>query len=150
MQTKKSASPLSLASVTLTILAVLSLVTTMTPSAKVPFHSPTATYSGYLSISYTGVYHAVGAEPLCSDIFPPCLVPSEVVFYLTTDNATEIRLVFYCGADYCRSAHQLPFTDGAKICAEGTLLTPSKWPTSEYRPTLRFIADLYVFNYTTV
>jgi hypothetical protein len=149
-QTKRqSASPLSFASITITLLAILSLVTTIAPVPKISFHSPTATYSAYLSVSYTGVYHHVDAQPLCSEVFPPCLVPSEPVFYLTAENATNIQLVFYCGPDYCWSAQQLPFSDGTRIHVEGTLLTPSRWPASEYRPTLQFIADLYVFNYTT-
>jgi hypothetical protein len=148
-QTKRqSASPLTFASITITLLAILSLVTTITPGPKIPFHSPTATYSAYLSVNYTGIYHYVYEQPLCGDVFPPCLAPSEEVFYLTTENATNIQLVFYCGADYCWSAQQLSFGEGAKIYVEGTLLVPSRWPTGKYQPALQFIADLYVFNYT--
>lgn len=142
-------SPLSFASVTITIITILSLFTIVMPSnSSISFHSPTATYSGYLSVSYTGIYHYEDAQPLCGQAFPPCLVPNEVVFYLATENATTIRLVFYCAADYCWDAHQLPFSDGARIYVQGTMLVPSRWPTSEYQPALQFIADLYVFNYT--
>jgi hypothetical protein len=146
----KKASPLSFASVALAIVAILSLFSAMAANNNptVSFRSPTATHSGYLAVNYTGVYHYVEAQPLCAQSFPPCLVPSsEVVFYLTTENAT-IRLVFYCGIGYCYSAQQLPFKEGDKIRVEGTLLQPSDWPTNKYQPTLRFFADLYVFNYT--
>ena len=147
---KKSASPLSFASITVTIIAVLSLLTTTTvANSRISFHSPTATYSGFLSVRYTGVYHYVDAQPVCESS-PLCLVPSEIVFYLATENATIIRLVFFCGAGVCLSAEQLPFSDGMKINVQGTLIVPSSWQSSEYQPTLRFIADLYVFNYTTV
>jgi len=87
----------------------------------------------------------VDAQPLCAQTFPPCF-GSEVVFYLTTENAT-IQLVFYCGAGYCYSAQQLPFHDGDRIYVKGTLLLPSDWPTNKYQPALRFFGDLYVFNY---
>jgi hypothetical protein len=148
---RNKASPLSFASVVLTIVAILSLFSIW--AANIPtvsFRSPTATHTGYFAVNYTGVYHYVDAQPLCAQSFPPCLAPSsEVVFYLTTENAT-IRLVFYCGVGYCWSAQQLPFKEGDEIHVEGTLIRPSDWPTNEYQPTLpRFFGDLYVFNYTT-
>ncbi len=137
----------SLVSLILAITAALGLVSAvLNGTPTVPFHSPTATHTGYFSVSYTGVYHYAIAQPLCSQNFPPCWAPGEVVWYLTTENAT-IRLIFYCGLDYCSSAQQLPFHDEAKIYVKGTLLQPSEWPTSEYQPTLQFIGDLYVFKY---
>lgn len=130
----------------LAITAVFAVLNVVSPPTR-PFHSPTATHTGYFSVSYTGVYHYVIAQPLCGKSFPPCWVPSEIVFYLTTENAT-IRLLFYCGQDYCSSSQQLPFHDGEGIYVKGTLLQPSDWPTSKYQPALEFIGDLYVFNYT--
>jgi hypothetical protein len=148
---RKNASPLSFASVTITLIAVLSLFSAAMPNnPRVSFHSPTATYSGYLSVSFTGAYHFVEAQPLCSEVFPPCLVPSEAVYYLRTENGTAIQLVFYCGDNYCNLVQQIPFGEGEKIYAEGTLLVPSKWPSNQYYPALYFVADLYVFNYTAV
>lgn len=141
----------SLVSLILVMTAALGLVSVVLNAentSTVSFHSPTATHTGYFSVSYTGVYHYVTAEPLCSMSFPPCWVPSEVVFYLTTENET-VRLVFYCGLDYCYSAQQLPFHDGDRIYVKGTLIQPSDWPTNKYQPTLQFIADLYVFKYTS-
>jgi hypothetical protein len=75
----------------------------------------------------------------------------EVVFYLET-NTTVIRLIFYCGVapDFCVRADQLPFSDGSLIYVKGTLIEPSKWPTSQFEPTLTFSADLYIFNYTAI
>ncbi|MGD0175551.1 MAG: hypothetical protein ABSC50_01855 [Candidatus Bathyarchaeia archaeon] len=138
----------SLVSLILLITAGLGAVSAVLNAGNTPtaFHSPTATYTGYFSASYTGVYHYVEAQPLCSKNFPPCWVPSEVVFYLTTENTT-VRLVFYCGLDYCSSAQQLPFHDGDRIYVKGTLIQPSEWPTSKYQPTLQFNSDLYVFKY---
>lgn len=149
VKVRRKSSILSVASVSITIVAILSLFSAMSANGPTTFRSPTATHSGYFSVSYTGVYHYVDAQPLCAQNFPPCLAPtSEAVFYLTTENAT-IRLVFYCGLDYCSNAQQLPFKDGAEIHVKGTLIRPSDWPTNQYQPTLRFFADLYVFNYTT-
>jgi len=151
----RKASPLSFASITITLVAILSLfsvITNIPNSSAVSFRSPTLTQTGYLSVGYTGIYHYVDAQPLCAQSFSPCLVPSsEVVFYLTTENAT-IQLIFYCAAGYCYSAQQIPFKDGDRIYVKGTLLQPSDWPTNRYQPTLRFFGDLYVFNglnYTT-
>jgi hypothetical protein len=147
MSTKK-ASLLTFTSIIIAFVAIVSLFSAIyTANFRVPSESPTATYSGYLSSSYIGTYHYLDEQPTCAQSFPPCLVPSEVIFYLTTQNGTLIHLYFYCGADYCRDAQQLPLTDGAKIHVEGTLLVPSSWPTSEYNPPLRFTADLFVFSY---
>ena len=115
------------------------------------FTSPTITYSGYLGISYNGTYHYVSAEPLCNKAFPPCFQKGEVVFYLDTDHET-IRLVLYCGkvADFCRRAEEVPLRDESCIFVKGTLLIPSKWPTSQFEPSLQFDGDLYVFQYSTI
>lgn len=140
----------SLVSLMLAITAALGLLSAVLYSVNpptVPFHSPTATHTGYFSVSYTGVYHYVTVQPLCSQSWPQCWVPSETVFYLTSENAT-VRLVFYCGQDFCSSAQQLPFHEGDRVYMKGTLLQPSEWPTSNYHPALQFIGDLYVFNYT--
>ena len=151
--TNRKASRLSFASITITLVALVSLFSVIAPnSSAVSFRSPTATHTEYLSVGYTGVYHYVDAQPLCAETFPPCFVGSEDVFYLTTGNGT-IQLVFYCGVglpqmlSYCYTAQQLPFHDGDRIYVKGTLLQPSEWPTNEYQPTLRFFGDLYVFNY---
>jgi hypothetical protein len=138
----------SLVSIVIMIVVVVSLFSAWIPSYRISFQSPTATHTGYVGMSYTGVYHYVNAQPLCAQSFPPCLVGGEAVFYLSTPNAT-IRLVFYCGAGYCWNAQQLPFKDGDEIHVEGTLLRPSDWPTSKYQPTLQFFGDMYVFNYTS-
>jgi hypothetical protein len=115
-------------------------------------HSPTATYSGYFSINYVGVYHYVQATPICRTAFPPCLAPDEVVFFLNAKNGT-IRLVFYCGGivkDYCESPSQLSVSDGACLHVKGTLIVPSKWPSSQFSPRMQFDGDLYVFENQTL
>lgn len=146
-RTVRQPSVRTLVSLILVITAVSGLVSAvLNATSTVSFHSPTATHTGYFSVSYTGVYHYVNAEPLCSMSFPPCWTPSEVVFYLTTENET-VRLVFYCGLDYCYGAQQLPFHNGDRIYVKGTLIQPSDWPTNKYHPALQFIADLYVFKY---
>ena len=132
----------------LAITTALGLVSAVLNESTIPSQSPTATHTGYVGVSYTGVYHYVTAQPLCSHNFFPCWTPSETVFYLTTENET-VRLIFYCGLDYCYSAQQLPFHDGDRIYVKGTLLQPSDWPTNKYQPPLQFIGDLYVFNNAT-
>jgi hypothetical protein len=115
-------------------------------------HSPTATYQGYFSISYRGVYHYLDAEPICRTNLPPCLVSSEAVFYMNTENGT-IRLVFYCGKivqDYCTNASQLPFGNGTCLHVKGTLLKPSRWPSNQFSPFIHFEGDLYVFTYEII
>ncbi len=147
---RRKCSSLSLPTIILAMIVAVALAAAVlndTSYPTVPFHSPTATHTGYFSVSYTGVYHYVIAQPLCSKNFPPCWLPKESVFYLTTPNAT-IRLLFYCGSDYCSSAQQLPFDDGTEIYVKGTLIQPTEWPTSKYQPTLQFDGDLYVFKYT--
>jgi hypothetical protein len=111
-------------------------------------HSPTATYSGYFSIEYVGVYHYVQAMPVCRAAFPPCIATSEFLFYMNAKNGT-IRLVFYCGhvaKYYCESPSQLQFSNGTCLHVKGTLLRPSKWPSDQYSPTMSFDGDLYVFE----
>ena len=99
--------------------------------------------------SFQGRYHYLTAVPKCRHNLFGCAAPDEVVFYLETDT-TVIRLIFYCGIviDFCVRADQLPFRDGATIYVKGTLITPSKWPTDQYEPTMHFSGDLYVFEYT--
>jgi hypothetical protein len=139
----------SLVSLLLMTTAVLALLfAVLNANPNVPFHTPTATHTGYFSVSYTGVYHYVETEPLCSKNFPPCWVPNEVVFYLTTENET-VRLIFYCSVGFCYSAQELPFHDGDRIFVKGTLIQPSDWPSNKYQPTLEFVGDLYVFKYAT-
>lgn len=136
-----------LVSLILAITAALGLVSAILIAFPTPPQSPTATHTGYVAVGYTGVYHYVIAQPLCNHNFPPCLAPGETVFYLVTGNEA-VRLFFYCGLDFCYSAQQLPFRDGDKVSVKGTLLEPSDWETSKYQPTLQFIGDLYVLNYT--
>jgi hypothetical protein len=115
-------------------------------------HSPTATYSGYFSINYVGVYHYVQAVPVCRNAFPPCLSSDEALFYLNAKNGM-IRLIFYCGGPvkyYCDSPSQLPFSDGACLHVKGTFLEPSKWPSDQYSPLMHFEGDLYVFENETL
>ena len=145
---EKKAQLLSVAFISIMIVTVVSLLSVSIPNTPVPFQSPTATHTGYVGVGYTGVYHYVTAQPVCAQTFPPCLVGNEVVWYLSTPNAT-IRLIFYCAVGYCWNAQQLPFKDGDEIHVRGTLLCPSDWPTDKYQPTLRFFGDLYVFNYTS-
>ena len=109
-------------------------------------HSPTATYSGYLAKAFFGTYQYLTAVPACQTGFIPCLSDDETVFYLVTEQGT-LRLVFYCGLDYCSSPNQIPFAAGAQLQVKGTLLVPSAWPGSRFLPTLNFIGDLYVFSY---
>lgn len=119
------------------------------PGSQSSTHSPTETYQGYLAVSYQGTYHYVVAVPLCNVLICPA---SETVFYLNTSKGT-IRLIFYCGRfsiDYCYSASQLPFGDGACLYVKGTLLEPSKWPSDRFSPSLHFQGDLYVFENATL
>jgi hypothetical protein len=120
-------------------------------SGGVYMHSATATYSGHFSINYVGVYHYVGAVPVCRTAFPPCLASDEALFYMNAKNGT-IRLVFYCGIVkyYCESPSQLPFKDGACIHVKGTLLQPSKWPSDQFSPPIHFVGDMYVFENETL
>ena len=108
--------------------------------------SPTATYSGYLSKAYSGTYHYLTAVPACRTDFIPCFSDEETVFYLVTEQGI-VRLIFYCGLDYCSNPNQIPFAAGAQLQVKGTLLVPSSWPGSRFLPNLNFIGDLYVFSY---
>jgi len=144
---KNSRLGVAFASVIVATVALLGVLSASLPNPPLTFQSPTATHTGIVGASYTGVYHYVNAQPLCALTFPPCLVGSEVVWYLTTPNET-IRLIFYCGVGYCWNAQQISFKDGDMIHVEGTLLRPSDWPTNRYQPPLQFFGDLYVFNYT--
>jgi hypothetical protein len=115
-------------------------------------HSPTASYSGYFSINYVGVYHNVQATPVCRTVFPPCLTRSEVVFLLNAKNGT-IRLIFYCGGPvkyYCENPSQLSVSDGECLHVKGTLIEPSEWPGNEFSPRMQFDGDLYVFENQTL
>ena len=114
-------------------------------------HSPTATYSGYFSISYVGVYHYVRATPVCRTEFPPCIASDEALFYMNAKNGT-IRLIFCGGVAkyFCESPSQLQFTDGTCLRVKGTLLKPSKWPGQLFSPTMNFEGDLYVFENETL
>mgnify|MGYP001032081847 CR=1 FL=1 len=145
--------------VVLVLGATLGLVSAAMVNSRLPgfehfyrgvyLRSPTRTYQGYLSVDYEGVYHYVTAKPLCRNQYPPCFDSDEVVFYLGTTNGT-IRLIFYCGLDYCSEASQLPFGDGAHIYVKGTLIQPSAWPTTKFKPSLNFEGDLYVFQNRTL
>jgi len=112
--------------------------------------SPTATYTGQMGVSLHGTYRYVTAVPRCRQNPIPCSNPDETVFYLET-NTTVVRLIFYCGVvpNYCTSPDQLPFSEGAVIFVKGTLIEPSKWPTTQFEPSKAFAADLYVFDYKT-
>ncbi len=115
-------------------------------------HSPTATYQGYLSINYLGIYHHVQAVPNCRSGFLPCATPDEALFFMNAKNGT-IRLIFYCGSAvkyYCDIHSQLPFGDGACLHVKGTLIEPSKWPSRQYAPSMHFSGDLYVFENETL
>jgi len=115
-------------------------------------HSPTATYQGYFSVDYVGIYHSAQEIPVCHTVFPGCPVSSEVVFYLNAKNGT-IQLIFYCGSKvkyYCDSPSQLPFGDGTCLHVKGTLLQPSKWPSDQFSPRIHFSGDLYVFQNQTL
>lgn len=114
-------------------------------------HSPTATYQGYMSINFLGIYHYVRAVPNCRSGFPPCATPDEALFFMNAKNGT-IRLVFYCGVVkyYCGSPSQLRFSDGTCLHVKGTLLEPSKWPSDQYKPSMHFSGDLYVFENQTL
>jgi hypothetical protein len=113
--------------------------------------SPTASYSGYFSINYVGIYHNVQAVPVCRTGFPPCQANDQTLFFLNAKNGT-IRLVFYCGVVpyYCESPSQLSFIDGACLHVKGTLIEPSKWPSNLFSPSMHFDGDLYVFENQTL
>jgi len=113
--------------------------------------SPTTTYTGQMGVSLQGRYHYLTAVPKCRHNLFGCVASDEVVFYLET-NTTIIRLIFYCGIvpDFCTRADQLPFTDGDSIHVKGTLIQPSKWPTTQFEQTISFNADLYVFHYDAI
>jgi hypothetical protein len=115
-------------------------------------HSPTATYSGYFSVNYVGLYHYVHAVPVCRTAFLPCPANDEALFFLNAQNGT-VRLVFYCGRIvkyYCESSSELSFSDGACLHVKGTLIQPSRWPDGQFSPSMHFIGDLYVFEQETL
>jgi hypothetical protein len=114
--------------------------------------SPTMTYLGYLSVNYVGVYHYVQVTPVCRTAFLPCPANDEALFFLNAQNGT-IRLIFYCGSGvpyYCESPSELSFSEGACLHVKGTLIQPSKWPTGQFSPSMRFDGDLYVFENQTL
>jgi hypothetical protein len=83
----------------------------------------------------------------------------ETVFFLTMQNGTMLRLIFYCmngtlqtttnepgvhgGYQFCED---LPFHDTVRLTVRGTLITPSEWQPGLSSPRLSFIGDLYVFE----
>jgi hypothetical protein len=110
------------------------------------WHSPIKTYQGYFSVAYRGIYRHVTETPLCRQAFPPCLYDDQSVFYLETDARFLVRLIFYCGLDYCTQTKQVPLSEGVRAYVNGTLIEPSQWQSSLYQPNLYFIGDLYVFQ----
>ena len=86
MKPNKKRTRLNFVTVLLVIGASLGLMSAAITAGIVPgfemggvhSHSPTATYQGYFSVGYTGVYHFVHAEPLCRTTFPPCMAPETV------------------------------------------------------------------------
>jgi hypothetical protein len=152
--------PLSIGTILLVLVASAGIVSAALLGGLVPgfrygvrTQSPTATYSGYFSINYVGVYHYVHAVPVCRTAFPPCLAHDEALFFLNAKNGT-IRLVFYCGISvvpyYCESPSDLSFGDGACLHVRGTLIEPSKWPSDQFSPSIGFEGDLYVFENQTL
>ena len=110
--------------------------------------SPTVTYSGFVATKFHGVYHYITVVPTCRSNFIPCLSDDQTLFYMDA-SGKMIRLIFYCGLDYCEHSDQIPLSNGASIYARGTLLIPTAWPSGGFEPNLTFYGDLYVFNYTT-
>ena len=113
----------------------------------VTWHSPTGTYHGFFSTAYYGIYEVAMTTPVCRASFPPCLESDEVVFYLITGTGLFVRLIFYCGPDYCRQSKDVPLDVGAYVYVNGTLIEPSQWQPELSEPHLYFIGDLYVFQY---
>jgi len=109
--------------------------------------SPTITYSGYVAMKFYGTYHYLTVVPVCRNNFIPCLSEDQTVFYLDT-SGKMIRLILYCGLDYCEYPNQLALPNGTPMYARGTLIIPSAWPNRDFEPNLTFNGDLYVFNYT--
>jgi hypothetical protein len=157
---KRKPRPLTIGTVLLVLAASAGIVSAALLGGLVPgfrygmrTQSPTATYSGYFSINYVGIYHYVHAVPVCRRAFPPCLANGEVLFFMNAKNGT-IRLVFYCGSTlapyYCESPSDLSFNDGTCLHVRGTLIEPSKWPSSQFSPSMSFDGDLYVFENQTL
>lgn len=138
-------------SILIVLAGTIGLLSATTIYGGIFYHttSPTMTYSGYLGAAYYGIYHHVWSVPLCHKGSPPCNREEELVFYLDT-GSERIRLIFYCGvvAYYCDNPDDVPLPEGSCILAKGTLLTPSKWPTNQFEPSLQFSGDLYVFQYS--
>jgi hypothetical protein len=107
------------------------------------FPNAAATYQGYVSISFQGVYHYVIASPICTG--STHCPNSENVFFLDAKNGT-IRLIFYCDNNFCEDPSQLAFGDGTCLHVKGTLIEPSEWPSHEFSPFMNFAGDLYVFE----
>jgi hypothetical protein len=152
--------PLSIGTILLVLVASAGIVSAallggLVPGFRYGVHtqSPTATYSGYFSINYVGIYHYVHATPVCRTAFPPCLTHDEALFFINSKNGT-IRLVFYCGISaapyYCESPSELSFSDGTCLHVRGTLIEPSKWPSDQFYPTMHFDGELYVFENETL
>jgi len=141
------------ASVGLTSAAIFAGFTPGLKYGGIYTHSPTATYQGYFSINFVGVYHYVHAVPTCRTASPPCATPDEALFYMNARNGT-IRLIFYCGSAvkyyFCESPSRLPFSDGACVHVSGTFIEPSKWPGDSFSPRMHFKGDLYVFQNETL
>jgi len=160
MKSNRKPNLLTLGTVLLVVVTLLAVISAAFFGGIIPgfeyggvyTHSPTATYSGYFSISYVGVYHYVQATPICRTAFPPCIASDEALFYMNAKNGT-IRLVFYCGSVakyFCDSPSQLQFSDGTCLRVKGTLLKPSKWPSQQFSPTINFEGDLFVFENETL
>ena len=138
-----------IASALLLLACASGFVSAVAKPQGVTWHSPTRTYRGFLSTAYYGIYQVVTTTPVCRSSTPPCLDSDEVVFYLVTSNALLVRLIFYCGPDYCRQSKDVPLDVGAHVYVNGTLIEPSQWQSELSEPHLYFIGDLYVFQYRT-
>jgi hypothetical protein len=155
MRTAKEAR-IGLCSLLLLVVSTTGLVSAAMSSGNLPgferfqagiyWQSPTKTYQGYFSMAYRGIYRHVTETPLCRQAFPQCLYEDQSIFYLETDSGYLVRLIFYCGLDYCTQTGQISLNEGGRVYVKGTLIEPSQWQGSLSKPNLYFIGDLYVFQ----
>jgi hypothetical protein len=113
--------------------------------------APTATFEGSMNFEAHGRLHVVQVQQLCNEL--PCSKDSVTVYYLETEQGA-IQLVFGCAYppctlnNYVQIASGLQLINGTEMTATGTMLVPSQWSSSNFKPVLHFYGDLFVFKIT--
>jgi hypothetical protein len=133
-----------------------------------PFH-----YEHQFDIFPTSFTGEAGHEEI--GIYEWLRTSSGVVFILNAWSVPSgnvlfrFRLIFYCqhgtlanqwlrtggndqgmfvdlGYEWCKSPSQIPFKNGQRIAAIGTLIKPTEWNALKSTPRIDFYGDLYVFQ----